>query len=354
MLLNPSRIRGLWTVLTLVITLLQRSAPAGDKIQIGGPQENAARVSFEQIDHQALHSLLQHYVDGRGQVCYSQWKRHRQDLTWLMMYLHSLGNVDPSLAASREATMAYYINAYNALTIWGVLAAYPLPSVQKINGKSANYRIFDDLELWVGDRYLSLNGIENDVLRPMNDPRIHFALVCGARGCPRLRNEAYLTEHLNWQLDDNAFEFFAHRDRFHISRLKGEVKISPILKWYGEDFGQNDYEIINRVFVWLPARDREWLSSHPGWKMTHLGYDWGLNDLCPTVSVRVGRMPYRMYSKVSPLLAPILESKASGSASSPPNQAPQHNIDFSPGEYGSPAMLPNSLPEPSEISLPVP
>ena len=94
----------------------------------------------------------------------------------------------------------------------------PVASIQQIDGKRTQFAIFDDLQFWAGDQYLSLNGIENDILRPLGDPRIHFALVCAAKGCPRLRNRAYTADQLHFQLEDNAREFFSDRNRFHISK----------------------------------------------------------------------------------------------------------------------------------------
>ena len=145
----------------------------------------------------------------------------------------------------------------------------------------------------------------------MADNRIHFALVCAARGCPRLRNEAYSAKFHDRQLTDNAIEFFSDRTRFRIAYLTGKVKISPILKWYEEDFGNNHYDVLSSVFPYLSAEHRHWLATHPGWTLSHLGYDWGLNDGCPTLSIALGKIPYRAYSRISPFIRPLLPSSDS-------------------------------------------
>jgi hypothetical protein len=46
----------------------------------------------------------------------------------------------------------------------------------------------------------SLEDIENDILRKMNEPRIHFAINCASVSCPELLNEAFTESKLksNW------------------------------------------------------------------------------------------------------------------------------------------------------------
>lgn len=344
----PNHLRHIFVFLLAVSTV--SVVRAGCVLKFGGPEKSIPVMSFDGVDHSAFHALLQRYVDERGRVCYSDWAEHCCDVNRLQGYLNDLSQVDPARPASGPATLAYYINAYNALTLWGILDNYPVVSIQKLDGEKSRYAIFDDLRLWVGDRYLSLNGIENDAVRPMGDPRIHFALVCAARGCPRLRNEAYQAHCLDEQLNDNAMEFFSDRNRFHISPLTKKVKISPILKWYREDFGQTDYQVVTTVFRFLPQEDRCWLASHPGWKLDHLGYDWGLNDGCPTLSVGLGRMPYRAYSKISPLIAPLLpqsEDEASGNTAAPPSAtSPTDNLaplDVPPANSFDEPPLPNNV-----------
>ncbi len=282
--------------------------------RFGGPESSSPinRLSYEDISHAPLDALLHRYVDCNGMVCYSRWRGRSRDVHALEAYLHGLTRVNAGLPARREAKMAFYINAYNAMTLWGILHEYPVASIQRIDGKRTQFAIFDDLQLWDGASYRSLNGIENDVLRPLGDPRIHFALVCAARGCPRLRNRAYTADALHWQLDDNAREFFSSHARFHISRITRTVQMSPILEWYRDDFGQTDHDVVATVFAYLPQRDRLWLSQHCNWKFKYLGYDWSLNDQCPAVGVKLAAIPYRAYSIASPALKPFMDMMSHG------------------------------------------
>jgi Protein of unknown function, DUF547 len=338
---------------TLLLSLSVPAAQAGCILKFGAPEDSLSLMSFDDVNHADYHALLRHYVDEQGRVCYSDWTDHCGDVRRLGAYLHQLAQVDSSRPASYEATLAYYVNAYNALTLWGILDSYPVVSIQQLDGEKSRYAIFDDLRLWVGDRYLSLNGIENDVLRPLGDPRIHFALVCAARGCPRLRNEAYTARCVDQQLTDNAIEFFSDRTRFHISKLSGKVRISPILKWYRGDFGATDYQVVSTVFRYLPADDRCWLATNPGWRLVHLGYDWGLNDGCPTFFIASGKVGYSAYAKISPMIAPLMPPKEEGNSSAHAtcSVAARQNLSTSVDGLGQPSSSP---PPVEPIGPPIP
>lgn len=260
---------------------------AGSVLKFGGPESSNPLVSFNEVDHANFDVLVRHCVDHRGQVCYRKWSNNRCDVALLQADLFHLTQVDLLRQSSREATLAYYINA---LTLWGILDNYPAVSVQKLDGDSSRYSIFDELQLWVGDRHLSLNEIENenDALRPRGDARIHFALACATRGYPRLRNEAYVTKLVDQQLTDNAIELFSDRTRFNISRLTGKVEMSPILKWYREEFGSTDHEIVSSVLRYLPTEHGCWLTTHPGWTLSQLGCNWGAKRRLPKDLSRIG------------------------------------------------------------------
>lgn len=301
------------------------------KVHVGGADKSARHVAFHEVDHSTYDALLARFVDCRGQVCYSEWHCDCDARAQLHDYLVLLGAVDAQAKSSKEAELAFYINAYNALAIWGILEEYPTPSIQKHNQMDACYRIFDDLEMWIDDEYLSLNAIENDRLRSLEEPRIHFALVCAAKGCPRLRNEAYTANRVLDQLTDNAIEFLSHRNRFHICRLTGTVYVSPIFKWYRDDFGECGKDLLTILSPYLKCRDRQWVNCHPCSKVKYLGYNWGLNDRCPTAGVWFGRFPYLFYARFDRVIDPLsrafgIETRSSSgnggsNANAPPTDA---------------------------------
>ena len=343
----------------LLICPAQSSGPCLHKlVRVGAPEPGAEPVRFVEVSHESWRRLLGHYVDEDGQVCYAAWQADRRAVCALRDYLHSLGRVDATdvTADNRDARLAFYINAYNALVVWGILLEYPTPSIQAHNRAGARYRIFDHLQVWLGDGYHSLNDIEHGILRPMDEHRIHFALVCAARGCPRLRREAYNPLWLDWQLHDNAVHFFSASDRFRIARWLGTVRLSPILKWFAEDFGATQRERLVTILPYLRPDDRQWLGEHLcEVSVRHLGYDWGLNDQCPTPYVTLARLPYAGFSKFEPAVRPLL---GLGDDDEPAADTSDHRSDepptaeaARPDEPAAPPLGTPDLPERVEPSV---
>ena len=118
--------------------------------------------------------------------------------------------------------MAYWINAYNAVTLEGILAVYPTDSIRKHTDKNS-YDIWNHLKFISGDQQISLNDIEHKVLRKMNEPRIHFAIVCASIGCPRLLNEAYVPQKLEQQLATNSTDFFSRSRNLQFDQASNQL-----------------------------------------------------------------------------------------------------------------------------------
>ena len=184
--------------------------------------------------------------------------------------------------------MAFLINAYNAFTIQLILTRYPrLESIRDLGTLFSNpwKPRFIDL---LGDQ-VSLDGIEHEMLRApgrYDDPRVHFALVCASIGCPALREEAYVADQLDAQLDDQARRFLSDRKRNRFDPKDGALHVSKLFDWYGDDFnkGHRGYTSV-RAFLArhvdqladAPA-DREIVRSQQA-KVEFTDYDWRLNDV---------------------------------------------------------------------------
>jgi len=256
----------------------QGCAKAASSVDVGRQWPAGQRVSIDQIDHAPWDSLLARYVDEVGMVDYRAWKKTTSDVRALDQYLASLSQADLNRPASEAAKMAFWINAYNAVTARGILREYPTSSIRNHTAKLVGYNIWDDLLLWVGDRKFSLNDIEHNVLRPMGDPRIHFGINCASMGCPRLLNEAYTADQLDAQLEQNARHFFADREKFQYDASAGEFAVSPILKWFAEDFGASQSERLRTIAPYLPTEKARQLATSGSAQVRYLDYDWGLND----------------------------------------------------------------------------
>ena len=184
---------------------------------------------------------------------------------------------------SRDQQMAFLINAYNGFTVELILTQYPnlksikdLGSIVQSAWKKKFFRLLDDQR--------HLDWIEHEQLRPRYaDPRVHGAVNCASIGCPALRPEAFTAARLDAQLDDGMLRFMADRTRNRFAN--GKAEISAIFKWFREDFekGHKGFRRIEDVLVRYadqladaPA-DRERLRAG-GVTISHLDYDWSLND----------------------------------------------------------------------------
>ena len=168
--------------------------------------------------------------------------------------------------SSREEKLAIYINTYNILALKMVLDHWPLESIKDVGslfrpvwGKTAGI---------IGGKEVSLDDIENDIIRPMGEPRIHLAIVCASVSCPDLRTEPYMAEKLNSQLDDQA-RIFLHNDKKGLRIGKKTIYISKIFDWFAKDFVKTGgVETFVRIYrPDLPNLDID----------ADIDYDWAVN-----------------------------------------------------------------------------
>lgn len=261
-------------------------ASAGQKVTLGANVPANQRVSMEQISHESWDALLKRFVDNEGNVAYEQWKQSAQAMQELDSYLATLSSATPQAKANKESQLAFWINAYNAATIRGILREYPTTSIRNHTAKLYGYNIWDDLLLTVGGTGYSLNQIEHEVLRKMGEPRIHFAIVCASISCPRLLNEAYTGDKLETQLSTNTKVFFAHRGNFQYDAGQRRFHLSSILKWFGEDFGNGQAAQLRAIAPYLPTREAQAAAVANSVSVSYLDYNWGLNDQSVTRAAR--------------------------------------------------------------------
>ncbi|HUS39317.1 MAG: DUF547 domain-containing protein [Pirellulales bacterium] len=263
----------------LVILLLPFSdAEAGTKVVVGRTAPAGQQVSMDSLDHSSWDALLKKYVDADGDVNYANWKKTEADVKALDAYLADLSRGLPGKASSRPAQFAYWINAYNAMTIKGILREYPTTSIRNHTAKVWGYNIWDDLLLITPNGNFSLNHIEHEILRKMGDARIHFAIVCASKGCPRLLNQAYTSSQLDKQLTANARHFFSDRQKFKADVDAKRIYVSPILEWFAEDFGSSDAQQMRFIATFLPDLDAQRLARSGSADVSYLDYDWNLNE----------------------------------------------------------------------------
>lgn len=208
----------------------------------------------------------------------------------LKSYLASLSQVNQPVFQSfnPRQQMAFLINAYNAFTVELILTQYPkLKSIKDLGGLLSSPWKKKFIPL-LGTT-MTLDGIEHDLLRQpgrYDDPRIHFSVNCASIGCPMLREEAFVAEQLDTQLDQQAKRFLSDRSRNRYNPAKRQLEVSQIFDWYGDDFKQG-FKGISSVAAYL-AGYAEQLADAPGDRrlvdtqranVSYLSYDWALNDV---------------------------------------------------------------------------
>lgn len=265
-------------ILALVAGLfLVVSSPAQAKPPLGKNWPANRRVSIDRIDHAKLDKLLHKYVDADGFVDYSAWQTSAADRKQLQDYLAQLSKADRRKRASHDAKLAFWINAYNAVTIEGILQVYPTTSIRNHTARVFGYNIWKELPLRVGGDEYSLEQIEHDILRKMKEPRIHFAIVCASVGCPRLRYEAYAASKIEKQLADNATDFFSRQQNLQVKPSRKSLRVSMILDWFADDFGSTQKKRWTYLKPYLPASAQAFAADGKT-RISFLEYDWELND----------------------------------------------------------------------------
>lgn len=233
-------------------------------------------LSINKIDHEPLDELLQKYVDEDGLVDYKTWHANKTDRSLLENYLEQLSRADSRLKSTREAQLAYWINAYNATTIEGILRVYPTDSIRNHTAKLVGYNIWKNLHLQTGTSEINLDSIEHKVLRKMNEPRIHFAIVCASIGCPRLLNRAYTAEKIEDQLAENTADFFSRSQNLKLDKAKKKIQLSSIMDWFKEDFGKDNSAQLKTIWPYMPKEAKAEIAKG-GYSFSYQDYDWKLN-----------------------------------------------------------------------------
>ncbi len=195
-----------------------------------------------------------------GRVDYAAIKADRSALDKLVAMI---GSADLS-SETTNTKIAFYINAYNLLVMKSVADNYPLAKPTDVAG------FFDLKKHQIAGEYLTLNDIENKKLRP--DPRVHFVLVCAAKGCPKILNEAYMPSTVQDQMTQQTKRAMNDASFIKVDDAAKTVKVSQIFDWYKDDFikqpGANALTFINQY------RDVRIPSDY---KVSAYEYDWSLN-----------------------------------------------------------------------------
>jgi hypothetical protein len=245
-----------------------------------------AHAAFDQ-SHSKLTALLQAHVVwiNGGTASQVDYAAIKDDPSLLNEYLSEVAAVSRQEYSgfSKAQQLAFLINAYNAYTIKFILTEYPDIESIKDLGSLFSSPWKKKLFPLLGEKR-SLDEIEHGMIREpgkFDDPRIHMAVNCASIGCPALRNEAYVADRLDAQLDDAVRRFLSDRSRNRADE-KG-LWVSKIFDWYAEDFEKQ----AGSVQAWLVpyanllSDDAQTQAAvrNKSLRLHYLDYDWALNDI---------------------------------------------------------------------------
>jgi hypothetical protein len=201
-------------------------------------------------------------------------------------YIDQLASADPERLSSREEKLAFWINVYNAYTLKIICDNYPLKSISELHtgglilGSVLKSTVWHKNLVTVNNELTSLDHVEHQIIRPVfRDARIHFAVVCAAKGCPPLRSEAYEGGRLDAQLDDQGREFLSQTEKNNFDPNKKTARISPIFSWFKDDFRMEAKTVLEYVAPFLDTATAESIKANPkSWRIKYTDYDWSLNE----------------------------------------------------------------------------
>ena len=219
--------------------------------------------------NEAWARVLHANVDNSGVIDFSGVNSSRQDLD---AFVYSVSQESPASAPEKfpglYAKVAYYLNSYNALAMYNVLeSGFP----ENLGGwMTLKFFVLKTLD--VGGQYMSLSDYENNVIRPLGEERVNFALNCMVKGCPRLPNVPFTADHLDAELDAAAKLFLNEERNVKVDDSQKTVYLSSILKFYTRDFTKKAPSLLSYVNRYRKQRIPE------DYRVSFIPYDWTLNN----------------------------------------------------------------------------
>lgn len=223
-----------------------------------------AEVDYEQAKL-AWAQVLEKYVDSEGWVDFPGLQQNPESLKTFLAFVRKNSPANrPDLFSDPMESLAFHINAYNALSAYGVLQS----GIPESNSGLSKVKFFVFKKYEIGGNVRSLKDYEDNVIRKLKDPRVHWALNCMAVSCPKLPQIPFQGNKMNQQLDEGSRFFFSEKRNLQIDHAKKEVRVSEILKFFPEDFLAVSPSIIDYINKWTPEK------IPTDYRVKYIPYDW--------------------------------------------------------------------------------
>lgn len=259
---------------------------------LGGLPRGAPAADLERLfePYQALleRHLVEHELAGGGLVSAFDYQAalaagERPGL--MDEQRRRLAGFDPASLETREAALAFWINAYNFFMIDYILGnpddGEPPESVRDYGTLVNPYRVFERKLFDVGRRTYSLQEIELDVLlgerfaaRGWKDARVHFMVNCASVGCPPLRDRVYTADNVDAMLAENTRR--ALDTPLHLAREGDALRVTSLFDWYRADFEAQSGSVRAFIRAYGSARAKARLAATED--IEFIDYDWSLNS----------------------------------------------------------------------------
>ena len=247
---------------------------AGSILLVAGLYGPGSTAGF---DHSIFDQVLKTYVNNQGLVDYNGIAGDQS----FKIYMETLKSAQPD-AMSRDGQLAFWINAYNAVTIAKVIEWRPKKSVREtfVPGVWTGTKFFTTREHTVAGKDLSQDDIENEILRKQfKDPRIHFAIICASSGCPLLPRFAYTEENVQTMLEEETRKYINSERGTKIDSAENTLYLSKLFDWFAGDFEYKSGSVLNFIKPYLGQKALAFVEKNP--KIKYLPYDWALNAQAP-------------------------------------------------------------------------
>ena len=209
--------------------------------------------------------ILVENVNYDGQIDFQSISKNSTQLALVVSEISRFGpQTAPDYFKDLKTTLAYYINAYNAVAMYHASTSGRKPE------DLVSFFVFS--KYTIDGSFKSLYSFENDIIRPLKEPRIHFALNCMVKSCPRLYRKVFTPENLEKMLHQATEEFLNHPDHVKMDSENKIVYLSKILDWYEEDFLEESDSLITYINKYrkspIPAN----------YQVKFIEYNWQLNN----------------------------------------------------------------------------
>ena len=229
------------------------------------------------FDHSIFDQVLRTYVNDQGRVDYNGIAGYLP----FKAYMESLKTAQKD-SMSRDGQLAFWINAYNAVTIDKVIKWKPKKSVREtfVPGIWTGTKFFTTREHTVAGRQLSQDDIEHEILRKqLKEPRIHFAIICASSGCPPLPRWAYTQENVQAKLEEETRKYINSERGTRIDSAKNQLYLSKLFDWFAGDFEYASGSVLDYIRTYIDKSALAFLDQNP--KIKWLEYNWALNSQEP-------------------------------------------------------------------------